>query len=160
MSNVLVFDAPGQPIVVDEEVHDVLVFDTTAVATVAGDVEGDFIIFDAQATTSPTVALAQDFIIVDVQPPPVAQLDTGETDFLVITSSGPAGPPGVSGDAFAYVQSVPAATWIIAHNLHRRPPVVVLLDGDTVASFPDVSYPDLDTVSIQFPSPCTGIAEM
>jgi hypothetical protein len=45
---------------------------------------------------------------------------------------GPPGPPGPPGGAFfVHVQNSPSATWIINHNLGRRPGVSLLtLNGD------------------------------
>jgi hypothetical protein len=77
--------------------------------------------------------------------------------------AGPAGPPGAngaSGERYLHVQVAPAATWIIEHNLGRRPPVVLLIEGDDFPSYADVTYVSLDTLSIELPEPLAGIAEM
>lgn len=78
----------------------------------------------------------------------------------VTVAPGRAGAPGPAGSFYTHIQSAPGATWIIVHGLHRRPVVSVVLDGDPHVIYADISYPDLDTVSIEFPEPCTGIAEM
>jgi hypothetical protein len=74
--------------------------------------------------------------------------------------TGPTGPAGAPYAGFLHTQATPAATWVVTHNLNRRPTVVVILTGSTEQVWPDVSYPDRMTVSLEFPTPSTGIAEM
>lgn len=78
---------------------------------------------------------------------PGAQGEPGET-----------GATGPSGATFLFTQPTPAATWVVAHNLNTYPAVVILVDSNQVYS--DVSYPDLNHLSIAFPTPVTGIASM
>lgn len=72
--------------------------------------------------------------------------------------TGPQGPPGASGGGYVHNQTEPAATWTVTHNLSKYPAVVILVSDAPV--FTDVTYPDLNTVSIQFPEPTVGIASM
>lgn len=58
-----------------------------------------------------------------------------------------------------FSQLAPAATWTWVHNLNSRPAVMLFLDSDlTEPVITDVSYPDLNTVVIEWPSPETGKA--
>lgn len=69
------------------------------------------------------------------------------------------GPAG--GASMKWRQDVPAATWTIVHNFDSRPAVVLVLDDDpTEPVHTDVSYPDGNTVVIEWPSPVTGWAEL
>lgn len=71
---------------------------------------------------------------------------------------GPQGPPGPAGGArYEHVQSAPAATWIIDHNLG----VVVgcqLQDTDGRQIYADVVQGTLDQTTVIFPSPQSGVA--
>lgn len=81
-----------------------------------------------------------------------------------LTSPGPQGPRGPTGPAgaaggsvFEHVQSVPASTWTVQHNLGRFSHVTLLEDDGTEFEA-DVYQADINTVVIQFPSPHTGTA--
>ena len=67
---------------------------------------------------------------------------------------GPAGPPG--GALFVHDQTTPANPWIIEHNLNRFPHVTLIMNDIAVEA--DVSYGDLNHVTISFPNPSTGKA--
>lgn len=71
---------------------------------------------------------------------------------------GPAGPAGAAGGSvFEHVQSTPASTWNITHNLGRFPHVSLLEDDGTEFEA-DVVHSDNNTVVVIFPSPHTGTA--
>lgn len=65
-----------------------------------------------------------------------------------------------SGSAASYVhqQTSPAGTWIIPHGLGKHPDVVITLEGSIEQVYSDVSFPDLNTVSIEFNAPVAGFA--
>lgn len=67
---------------------------------------------------------------------------------------GEPGPAGPAGAFFTHIQSTPAATWVVTHNLNRILPVTVTIGGEEVIS--DVIYGDLNTVSIVHASPVAG----
>lgn len=67
---------------------------------------------------------------------------------------GPAGPAG-GGTVLTYTQSIPSASWSIAHPFGRIPAVQVYIDGVQVDT--DITASDTH-VSVVFPSPTTGIA--
>lgn len=59
---------------------------------------------------------------------------------------------------YQHVQAAPASTWIITHNLNAEPDVTVVTPAGIVA-LTEVTYVDLDTVSLFFNSgPETGAA--
>lgn len=72
---------------------------------------------------------------------------------------GPPGPPGATGSTYMHDQTAPAATWTIIHNLGTKPAVVLELSSNpTELIYTDVSYPDLNTVVVEWPAPETGKA--
>ena len=79
------------------------------------------------------------------------------TEVVHVVERGLQGPPGSAGGAFTYQQSTPAATWTVAHNLNKRPAVVLVLDSDlTRQVFTDVFYVDENNLSIEWDQPVTG----
>lgn len=68
---------------------------------------------------------------------------------------GAPGPPG--GTGFEYVQSSPAATWIISHNLARKVHVS-LFDADGIVIHADVVHGSLNQTTVTFAAPKTGSA--
>jgi len=69
--------------------------------------------------------------------------------------TGPPGPPG--GAAFVYVQSTPASTWIINHNLGALVHVTLLNPFGVIVEG-DVTEPSINTVTIAFNTPQAGTA--
>lgn len=77
---------------------------------------------------------------------------------VVVPVVGPAGPPGSS---YSHQQTIPAATWTVQHNLHRKPAVVLFLDENPAEPvYTDVTYPDADTVVIEWPTAVAGWVEI
>jgi hypothetical protein len=72
--------------------------------------------------------------------------------------TGPTGPIGPSGgESYVHDQAVPAATWVITHNLVRFPAVdIVDSAGTTVVG--DVVYDSANQVTITFASAFGGKA--
>lgn len=80
-------------------------------------------------------------------------------DRLVVQESGIQGPPGPAGPPgsnFVWDQTTPSASWIVVHNLNTYPAVTLIIDGEI--QYSDVSYIDLNSVSVVFPTPTTGTA--
>lgn len=79
-------------------------------------------------------------------------------------ATGPTGPPGQVGAGgfarFVHSQSTAAATWIVNHNQARRPAALIFPTGESFPCMADISYPDLNTMSIQFPTSMTGEVEI
>lgn len=139
--------------------RDVLTFDErlTFAAIDAGSVV-DFVALDPiEGVPVPeAVALTRDFIVVDITARPATLVsDAGGHDVVVITSSGPAGPPGL-GTGYTHHQTTPSASWLVQHNLGCYPAVAVYVDGEL--GLADVEFVDLNTLSIPFPQATTGIA--
>ena len=65
---------------------------------------------------------------------------------------------GMRGDSddLEFRQDIPAAIWTVLHNQGRRPVVQVVVGGVEVSA--DVSWPDLNTVRIEFAGPQSGLA--
>jgi hypothetical protein len=72
---------------------------------------------------------------------------------------GPPGPPGPPGVVVSYHQATPAATWSITHGLGGRPDTVLILDESPAERvYTDVTYPDDQTVVIEWPTAVSGWA--
>ncbi len=77
-----------------------------------------------------------------------------------IVERGPMGPPGglVS---FVHSQIDPAASWVITHDLGRRPNIILIpSDSEGQSVFTDVYYPSTNVVSVEWPTPTSGLAEL
>lgn len=81
---------------------------------------------------------------------------------LVVTAPGPQGTPGPTGPAgtpggsqFLLNQVVPAATWLVQHNLGYFPHIT-LLDASGDVGFTDVHHTDINAAVLTFASPTTG----
>lgn len=62
-------------------------------------------------------------------------------------------PMGLTAVRFA----VPSSTWTLTHNLNSRPDVLLFIDSDPgEAVITDVTYPDLNTLVVSWPSPESG----
>lgn len=69
------------------------------------------------------------------------------------------GPPGPAGGEYVHHQLVPAATWTVQHQLETCPAMVLFLDEDPFERiYTDVTYPDLNTAIVEWPTPVTGTA--
>jgi hypothetical protein len=69
-------------------------------------------------------------------------------------------PAGGGGAAYTHIQTTPAATWTVEHNLGLKPaPIAVLVDSypDGLA-YCDVAYPDSNPAVITLPSAESGRA--
>ena len=65
---------------------------------------------------------------------------------------------GVSLDAnFVYSQGVPAATWVVTHNLNKYPSVTVVDSTDTIV-YGEVEYNSLNQVTLTFAGAFSGKA--
>lgn len=80
----------------------------------------------------------------------------------VLPVRGPAGPPGAPGGAvYTFTQTTPAAQWTIPHNLGRHPPIVLrLTTAPDEPVYTDVSYVDVNTALVTWPSPESGWADL
>lgn len=89
-------------------------------------------------------------------------------EIVEVATEGPQGVPGPQGEAgeqgppgeipvHLHTQSVPAATWIVAHNLNRGVHVTLRApDGEYVEA--DVVASSTNVVTVMFPSPVAGSA--
>lgn len=85
---------------------------------------------------------------------------------IVVTAAGPQGPAGTAGTSaedipalvsYYHIQSAPATTWSITHNLGFYPNVTTLNSaGDNVEGV--VAYPTLNSVTITFSEAISGKA--
>lgn len=67
-------------------------------------------------------------------------------------------PPPATSQSYRWVQASPAKVWTIVHNLGFYPAGVSCVDSDGVRLVGDSSYPDINTVRIEFGSPRSGVA--
>lgn len=98
-----------------------------------------------------------------VRPPPAVEViaasdDTDNVIVQMVGARGPQGPPGpAGGTAYEYVQSTPAASWIINHNLNRPVHVTLYNDSGEIV-YSDVQRGSSNTLTVSFPAPTTGSA--
>lgn len=64
--------------------------------------------------------------------------------------------PDVWHEVFQYSQVAPSSSWIINHGLNANPNVSVIIGGQHVPA--DVSYTDLNNITISFSTPQSGLA--
>lgn len=77
---------------------------------------------------------------------------------VTVALQGTRGPPGPGGGStFVFDQVVPAANWIIAHNLNRFPSVSVADSSGRLVEG-DVDYIDGNTISVGFVGGFAGTA--
>jgi hypothetical protein len=90
-----------------------------------------------------------------LQGPKGAKGDTGDTGLQ--GPQGEQGEPG-TGDAFyLHDQMIAASTWTITHNLNKYPSVTIVTSaGDEVEG--DVSFPTINTVTLNFSASFSGKA--
>lgn len=67
-------------------------------------------------------------------------------------------PTPVTSQSFRWVQPSPAKVWTIVHNMGFYPAGVSCVDSDGVGLVGDPSYPDVNTVRIEFGLPRSGVA--
>ncbi len=74
------------------------------------------------------------------------------------TSLSVKGVTGGGGDAhFVYEQNMPEATWVISHNLGKKP-VAVVVDSTENVVIGEIQYNSLNTLTITFASAFSGKA--
>lgn len=95
----------------------------------------------------------------------ISTVETAEMEVLEVQwegikgDPGPPGSPGAAGVGYVHEQVVPAATWTVQHNLNGKPAMVLFVNPDLSAPvYTTVSYPDLNTVVVEWPSAESGWA--
>jgi len=73
-------------------------------------------------------------------------------------SPGPMGPAGPPATSYIHSQLTPSSSWIIPHNLSKYPSVTILDSAGTQIAFPDLSYPNANTVLLGFDFSFSGTA--
>lgn len=108
--------------------------------------------------------MTQHVIEVEVVPTPVqvvVEPTMVEVEVAAQGVPGPQGPAGTTGDPLIFEQSAPAAMWIIPHNRGYRPPVTIFLSDDLETPvYVAPTYPDLNTIHVEMPSPLAGEAHI
>ncbi len=108
-------------------------------------------------------------------------IEVGPDDSIIVTgpgprgAAGPAGPPGAAGDTgpvgppgpssglqlATFSFSAPATVWTIQHNLGTNRIRVLLLEADEVHEKEgNVTFPDNNTVQVEWYYPETGVARL
>lgn len=98
-----------------------------------------------------------DVTVLAVEGAQITALSVDGVEITVIEASvGVQGPRG-SDLNYAYTQGVAASIWTVSHGLGKRPSVTVVDSaGDQVEG--DVTYLDLNNLSIEFSAPFSGQA--
>lgn len=82
-------------------------------------------------------------------------------ELATVGPQGPPGPQGPSGPAggssYVHDQAVPAATWIVTHNLNRYPSVTVVDSANTEVEG-EVIYTSANVITLNFGSAFGGKA--
>ena len=62
--------------------------------------------------------------------------------------------------SFEHHQSTPSTTWVVTHNLKRKPivDVYIYVAGEQTRVLPSITYDDLSTCTISFTDPQSGFA--
>lgn len=107
---------------------------------------------EVQVGTTPQVD-----VDVQVSPPTFTVIDV-----LPTGPRGPAGPPGPAGIAalsYSHTQPIPAADWVIAHNLGYRPAGIRAFDSADTEWIGDVEHVDDNNLILHFVSAFGGRAD-
>lgn len=107
-----------------------------------------------------SLVIEEENVTVIVDSSEVTVLVVDEEPTILIEQAGPIGPigpAGPAGDSFDYVQSTPAATWIIYHNLNRRVHVTIF-DVFGIVIYADIEHGSTNQTTITFSAPELGSA--
>ena len=113
---------------------------------------------------SQTAAVAGPDAAVEVAPRTEAELSVAprsDPDLILQPISGPPGPPGPpgpSGASYVHQQAMADNVWTIPHGLGLYPAGIVVVDSSGSDVEGDVSYPDINTVTLTFTYPFAGTA--
>lgn len=99
-------------------------------------------------------------IAVEVTEGDVVELDVTPVEVaLEVAVAGAPGPPGPSA-SFRHVQSTPAASWLITHNLGKQVlPTLVLDEEPGIPVTTDVEFVDDNSCIVIWSRPVSGRAE-
>jgi hypothetical protein len=112
------------------------------------------------------VPLPDDDVAVVVNPANAKVVFSPETKVALSSApgppgpTGPQGPPGTPGGSrYQHFQAIPAAVWIVQHDLGYHPlfPTVVV-DGEDATWAADIVYTDENNLTVGFSQPVTGEA--
>lgn len=84
---------------------------------------------------------------------------TAKSDLVAAINEIAARETAVSGSAYLYTQTAPAAVWTINHNLGLRPAVTILDAGGNEIEA-DVTHPSANQLVIRFAIPIAGLARL
>lgn len=107
---------------------------------------------------------------IDTPPAVLVEIDAHGDQIVQVITPGPTGPVGdtgatgsvgATGPSPIYEQTfaVPSLQWVVHHTLNTHP-VVTTVDTNGVEIIGDLSFPDNDTVIIDFGMPIAGIARL
>ena len=66
-------------------------------------------------------------------------------------------PPPPGDKSFLYIQESASDTWVITHNLDKRPSVTVVDSGSSVV-YGNTTYNGANQITINFSAPFSGVA--
>lgn len=71
---------------------------------------------------------------------------------------GPTGPPG--GVTYLHTQAVPAAEWVVDHNLNLRPLAIIVKDSAHTEVLPEVFFETVNRIRLRFGAAMGGEARV
>lgn len=119
-----------------------------------------------QAVISGSIGVVE----IDTPPAVLVEIDAHGDQIIEVVTPGPVGPVGDTGATGAVGQTgpspiyeqtfaVPLMQWVVHHTLNTHP-VVTTVDTNGAEIIGDLSFPDNDTVIIDFGMPIAGIARL
>ena len=84
-------------------------------------------------------------------------------DSIVIVNEaarGPRGLPGTGAVIYEHSQPTPASTWVVNHNLGRKPPAIQLLTTGGVVFDGSIVHVNDNQFQVLLDSPATGLARV
>lgn len=98
---------------------------------------------------------------VPLEPPEYFNALTGDLYEVqgILQPCGAGGGGGEPSEGYVHHQEAPASTWTVVHNLNTKPDLVLVVEPDlTERVYTAVTYPDMNTAVVEWPSPESGWA--
>ncbi len=122
--------------------------------------EPSITVVDAGLRPLVTVTDVRIDVVTTADPVTIVEVDEDAVTVVTVGIQGPPGPrglPGSVGVTFTFTQGVPSSSWVIVHNMGRKPSVTIVDSSDRVV-YGNVAYADLDNLTLTFSAPFSGSA--